>query len=124
MIDSVHVGFKVSHNLNDVTFLTNDNIFKPLQVFINLDLGVETHFCNGMDSYIKMFFQLFFPLYIITIAILIIVANKSLFLLCVTMDIFQILFYFSHFASTVIFWYSQNCIHNFVLLFHHSSTTK
>ena len=60
------------------TFLTNDNIFKPLRVFIsflNLDLGVETRFYNGMDSYIKIFFQLFFPLYIITIAILIIVIS-------------------------------------------------
>ena len=65
-------------SINDTTFLTNDNIFKPLRVFIsflNLDLGVETCFYNGMDSYTKMFLQLFFPLYIITIAILIIVIS-------------------------------------------------
>ena len=65
-------------NINDSTFLVNDNIFKPLRVFIsfvNLDLGIEMCFYNGMDSYAKIFFQLFFPLYIITIAILIIVIS-------------------------------------------------
>ena len=51
---------------NDSVLLTNDNVFKPLRVFIsfiNLDLGIETCFYNGMDSYSKMWLQLFFPLY-------------------------------------------------------------
>ena len=66
-------------NINDSVFLVNDNVFKPLRVFIsfaNLDLGVETCFNNGMDDYAKVFLQLFFPLYLIGIAISIIVASR------------------------------------------------
>ena len=66
-------------SINDSTFLTNDNIFKPLQVFIsfvNLDLGIETCFYNGMDSYVKMLLQLFFPFYLIIISIFIIIVSR------------------------------------------------
>ena len=41
-------------SINDSVFLVNDNVFKPLKVFVsftNLDLGIETCFYNGMDSY-------------------------------------------------------------------------
>ena len=65
-------------SINDSVFLVNDNVFKPLRVFIsftNLDLGIETCFYNGMDSYVKMWLQLFFPSYLIIIAISIIIAN-------------------------------------------------
>ena len=44
-------------SINDSVFLVNNNVFKPLRVFIsfaNLDLGIETCFYNGMDSYAKM----------------------------------------------------------------------
>ena len=54
-------------SINDSVFLVNDNVFKPLRVFIsftNLDLGIETCFYNGMDSYAKMWLQLFFPSYL------------------------------------------------------------
>ena len=53
-------------------------MFKPLQVFIsfaNLDLGIETCFYNGMDSYAKIWLQLFFPLYLIIIAVLIVIVS-------------------------------------------------
>ena len=53
-------------------------MFKPLRVFIaftNLDLGIETCFYNGMDSYAKMWLQLFFPSYLIIIATSIIIAS-------------------------------------------------
>ena len=43
-------------SINDSVFLVNDNVFKPLRVFIffvNLDLGIETCFYNGMESYFK-----------------------------------------------------------------------
>ena len=66
-------------SINDSVFLVNDNAFKPLRVFIsftNLDLGIETCFYNGMDSYAKMFLQLFFPLYLIIIAVSIIIASR------------------------------------------------
>ena len=66
-------------SINDSVFLVNDNVFKPLSVFIsftNLDLGIETCFYNGMDSYAKMWLQLFFPLYLIIIAVSIIIASR------------------------------------------------
>ena len=64
---------------NDSVFLINDNVFKPLRVFIsfiNLDLGIQTCFYNGMDSYAKMWLQLFFPFYLIIIAVSIIIASR------------------------------------------------
>ena len=66
-------------SINDSVFLVNDNVFKPLRVFIsftNLDLGIETCFYDGMDSYAKMWLQLFFPSYLIIIAISIIIASR------------------------------------------------
>ena len=66
-------------SINDSVFLVNDNVFKPLTVFIsftNLDLGIETCFYNGMDSYVKMWLQLFFPSYLIIIAVSIIIASR------------------------------------------------
>ena len=66
-------------SINDSVFLVNNNVFKPIRVFIsftNLDLGIETCFYNGMDSYAKMWLQLFFPSYLIIIAVSIIVASR------------------------------------------------
>ena len=66
-------------SINDSVFLTSSNVLKPLKVFIsfiNLDLGIETCYYNGMDSYAKMWLQLFFPLYLILIASFIIVASR------------------------------------------------
>ena len=66
-------------SINDSVFLVNDNVFKPLKVFIsfvNLDLGIETCFYNGMDSYAKMWLQLFFPFYLIVIAIAVIILSR------------------------------------------------
>ena len=66
-------------SINDSVFLMNDNVFKPLRVFIsfvNLDLGIETCFYNGMDSYAKTWLLLFFPCYLIIIAASIIIASR------------------------------------------------
>ena len=66
-------------SINDSTFLVKNNMSKLLQVFIslaNLDLGIETCFYNGMDSYAKMWLQLFFPFYLIIIAASIIIASR------------------------------------------------
>ena len=41
-----------------------------------VDLGIETCFYHGMDSYAKMWLQLFFPFYLIVIASLIIIASR------------------------------------------------
>ena len=66
-------------SINDSVFLVNDNVFKPLRVFIsfvNLDLGIETCFYNGMSSYAKIWLQLFFPFYLVVIALFIIMASR------------------------------------------------
>ena len=66
-------------SINDSYFLINNNAFKPLKIFIsftNLDLGIETCFYSGMDSYAKMWLQLSFPFYLIIIATLIIIASR------------------------------------------------
>ena len=66
-------------SINDSIFLINDNVLEPLKIFIsfaNLDLGIEACFYNGMDSYAKMWLQLFFPFYLIIIAASIIIASR------------------------------------------------
>ena len=66
-------------SINDSVFFVNDSVFKPLRVFIsftNLDLGITTCFYNGMDNYQKMWLQLFFPSYLIIIAVSIIIASR------------------------------------------------
>ena len=66
-------------SINNSIFLVNDNVFKLLRVFIsfaNLDLGIELCYYNGMDSYAKMWLQLFFPIYLIVIASSIIIASR------------------------------------------------
>ena len=65
-------------SINDSVFLVNDNVFKPLRVFIsfiNLDLGIQTCFYNGMDSYSKVWLQLFCPFHLTIIALSIIIAS-------------------------------------------------
>ena len=42
----------------------------------NLDLGIETCFYHGMTGYAKIYLQLVFPFYLISIAILLIVASR------------------------------------------------
>ena len=68
----------------------NEAIFFPpgdnsaLKVFIswvNLDLGIETCFYNGMDSYAKAWFQFVFPLFIWFILIAIIAGARKSFTL-------------------------------------------
>ena len=66
-------------SINDSVFLVNENVFKPLRIFIsfvNLDLGIETCYYNGMDSYFKTWSQLFFPFYLIILAVSIIIASR------------------------------------------------
>ena len=51
----------------------------PLTLFIswlNLDLGIETCFFNGLNAFTKTFIQLVFPLYVWTIAWLIILSSR------------------------------------------------
>ena len=52
------------------------NLSECLYLFVNLDLGIETCFYNGMDSYAKTWLLLLFPCYLIIIAALIIIASR------------------------------------------------
>ena len=65
-------------SINGTTFF-HYNHSRFAYVFIslaNLDLGIKTCFYNGMDDYAKMWLQLAFPLYLIFIATLLILASR------------------------------------------------
>ena len=66
-------------SINDPVFFSNYKVTKyayMLISFLNLDLGVETCFYNGMDDYAKMWLQLIFPIYLIIIAALLIITSR------------------------------------------------
>ena len=78
-------------SINGLIFYTNivsisDSVFFPsyeptkyvyvLTSFLNLDLGIEVCFYNGMDDYAKMWLQLIFPIYLIFIATLLIITSR------------------------------------------------
>ena len=66
-------------SINTPLFFTELNHFSPTYTFIslvNLDLGIQTCFYNGMDDYAKMCLQLAFPFYLIFIAALIIITSR------------------------------------------------
>ena len=53
-------------------------LFKIFIAWINLDLGVETCFANGLNAYIKTWLQFLFPIYVWSIAGgMIFLANRS-----------------------------------------------
>ena len=61
-----------------LTSLRNCSIHPILSVFIawvNLDLGIETCFYSGMDTYLKTWLQFVFPLYIWLLVVAIIIAS-------------------------------------------------
>ena len=66
-------------SINYTVFFPNDHTTVPLYTFVslaNLNLGIKTCFYNGMDEYAKVWFQLAFPLYIVSIGILIIMVSQ------------------------------------------------
>ena len=68
-------------NINSTMFFPDHPFITPLHMFIslaNFDLGIQTCFYNGMDDYAKVWLQLVFPFYIISIAILIIIVSQYL----------------------------------------------
>ena len=52
------------------------NVLSIFISWINLDLGIEACFYNGMDSYSKVLLQLAFPTYIVLITIMIIIISE------------------------------------------------
>ena len=67
-------------SINSTMFFPDHHtIFPPLRMFIslaNLDLGIQTCFYNGMDDYAKVWLQLAFPFYIISVTTLIIIVSR------------------------------------------------
>jgi hypothetical protein len=54
--------------------LASDSIFSIIIAWLNLDVGIETCFYDGLDAYTKTWLQFIFPLYIWLIVIVIIIA--------------------------------------------------
>jgi hypothetical protein len=52
----------------------SDSIFSIFIAWLNLDIGIETCFYDGLDAYTKTWLQFIFPLYIWFIVIIIIIA--------------------------------------------------
>ena len=52
------------------------NILTVFIAWLNLDLGIETCFFDGMDAYVKTWLQFIFPLYVWSIVGLIIIASE------------------------------------------------
>ena len=66
-------------SINSTMFFPDRHTIIPLRMFIslvNLNLGFQTCFYNGMDDYAKVWLQLAFPFYIISITTLIIVVSR------------------------------------------------
>ena len=54
---------------------SSDSFLSTFIAWLNLDLGIETCLCNGLDAYYKTWLQFFFPLYVWILVILIIVGS-------------------------------------------------
>jgi len=106
--------------INNTMFLPDLHTITPLHIFIslaNLDLGIQTCFYNGMDDYAKVWLQLAFPCYIISITVLLIMARQySITIQRLTahreFSVLATLFLLSftkilHITSTVLFSYSS-----------------
>ena len=66
-------------SINGPVFFSNYKATKYAHILtslLNLDLGIETCFYNGMDDYAKMWLQLIFPIYLIFIATLLIITSR------------------------------------------------
>ena len=61
---------------NSPVLLPTETALRLFVSWVNLDLGIETCFYDGMDSYAKVLLQLAFPTYIILLSILIIILSN------------------------------------------------
>ena len=70
---------QISFSINETTLFPISSTFRPFLVFIsvlNLDLGIETCFYDGMDEYAKIWLEYVFPVYLIVIIGVIIVMAR------------------------------------------------
>jgi len=71
----VQINSQIFFNAEHVTFLTE--LLTIFIAWLNLDLGIQTCFYDGMDAYAKTWLQFAFPIYIWLIAGLIIFLSKN-----------------------------------------------
>ena len=63
-------------SINDHIFLNQHSFIYTVVSLINLDLGIEMCFYNGMNNYTKMWLQLVFPFFLYCISLSIIIASR------------------------------------------------
>ena len=64
---------------NSSTFFPSKSILSIIMAWMNLELGIDTCFFEGMDTYWKTWIELAFPVYVIfLITVIIIVSEKSI----------------------------------------------
>ena len=68
----VHVNQAIFFRSGDQASTTAARVFVA---WLNLDLGIETCFCNGMDMYVKTWLQFAFPIYVWLIVLAMIVSG-------------------------------------------------
>ena len=63
---------------NNITFnhMSKPNVFSVFIAWLNLDLGLDTCFYNGLDSYTKVWLQLIFPTYLIAVLFMVVLMSK------------------------------------------------
>ena len=60
-----------------VFFPSTESTFPSVFIaWINLDIGIDICFIDGLDAYIKTWFQLFFPIYIISLVVIVIIVSE------------------------------------------------
>ena len=63
------------HQSTNVPTVSVDKVLTLFVAWLNLDLGIETCFYNGMDAYVKTWLQFVFPLYVWTLVGMIIIGS-------------------------------------------------
>ena len=61
--------------VNQAAFFPSSSFLSWFIAWMNLDLGIETCFYDGMDAYAKTWFQFLFPIYIWLIVIIVIISS-------------------------------------------------
>ena len=65
-----------SNNITYNHIMSKPNVFSVFIAWLNLELGLDTCFYNGLDSYSKAWLQFVFPAYLIILLIMVILMSK------------------------------------------------
>ena len=61
---------------NDATFFPKQSFLSVFVAWLNIDLGIETCFYNGLDGYVKTWLQFAFPTFVWVIVVAIIILSR------------------------------------------------